>query len=99
MSSLPLSAEPLLLCLALAVIGVLASLKVLAVWVRQEQGVHDLKVRTHQLRNEVNRQAAQREGLIPYDDDCGVEVLEDGDDLTELIEAVPIEDEAVAQAA
>ena len=76
-----LSFQVLAVCAGCAAAAVIGSLKVLAAWVQQEQQVHDLKVRTHKLRLMLTKQMAQREGLIPYDDQDG-----------EVIYAEPVED-------
>ncbi len=78
--TLALNLEPdgLLAVGAVMALAVLGALRVLATWVEQEQGIHDLKVRSHELRLSVSRRMAQREGLLPYEDG-DVEVLEADD--------------------
>jgi hypothetical protein len=77
MLTLALNLEPdgLLAVGAVMAAAVLGSLRVLATWVEQEQGIHDLKVRSHELRLNVARRMAQREGLLPYEEGGDVEVL------------------------
>jgi hypothetical protein len=99
--TLAVNLEPSALVLlgAVACLAVLAALRVMAVWVEQEQGLHDLKVRSHELRLEVQRKLAQREGVIPYDDEelGEVEVLEpDEADAAPLEAGVEVAEEAPA---
>ncbi len=97
----------LVLVAAICALAVLGALRVLATWVEQEQGIHDLRVRSHELRRAMQRRLAQREGLIPYDEEelGEVEVLDDDDpramEMTqaavvpseEVLVAEPVEDE------
>jgi hypothetical protein len=74
----------LAVCGVVSFVGMLGILKVLSAWVSQERGVHDLRVRAHRLRIELDRRMAEQHGWI----DGGVDILDDDGEVVEAAELV-----------